>query len=304
MNHAARTAARLAAVCLSSMLISHNRIAALPAADKLTLEAVVAKHLESIGDARAREVWKSSRASGTGIFQALSGADARDRKLQGPSFLKSEGRKFRSSMEFGAADYPAEGVSCDGREVQIAQLEPGKRSALGSFLFTHDEIVREGLFGGTLSTAWPLLNLKDRRPGLKYLGIKDQGGRRLHELRYTMNKGGSDLDIRIYLEDETFRHVATAYLWSQSRVPVLDENFNEFRKVDSLTVPFQWRVRFVQGGVVGESLPVTEVSPEGWDRVVGFSRHLTLSRQILQWEYLFDTVELNREIDPKSFRIF
>ena len=97
MNSAARLAAGLVAVCLSFMVVSHSRIAALPAAQKLTIEALVAKHLESVGDARARETWKSCWASGTGIFQALSGADARDRKLQGPSFLISEGRKLRTS---------------------------------------------------------------------------------------------------------------------------------------------------------------------------------------------------------------
>ena len=36
----------------------------------------------------------------------------------------------------------------------------------------------------------------------------------------------------------------------------------------------------------------------------GYSRHLTLPRQILQWEFQLDTVQLNSEINPRTFRIF
>ena len=84
--------------------------------------------------------------------------------------------------------------------------------------------------------------------------------------------------------------------------------FRGVRAASSLTFPLitlaPSRARASGKAVGGESLPVTEVSPEGWERVVGFSRHLTLSRQILQWEFRFDTVQLNSEIDPRTFRIF
>lgn len=59
-----------------------------------------------------------------------------------------------------------------------------------------------------------------------------------------------------------------------------------------------------EAGAGAQMLPVAEVSTEGWERVVRFSLDFAPSRQIWQWEFLFDTVQFNSEIDPRTFRIF
>src|SRR5258708_21716858 len=75
---------------------------------------------------------------------------------------------------------------------------------------THDLIFKQGLMGGTLSSAWPLLDLTARGPLLEYVGTKKVDNRLLHELKY-LPRGGSDLKIALFFEQDTFRHVRTAY---------------------------------------------------------------------------------------------
>jgi len=89
-----------------------------------------------------------------------------------------------------------------------AFVTPGVRSALGNFLMTHAQIFKQGLMGGTLSSAWPLLHLTGHNPGLEYAGQKKVSGSTLHELKY-LPRGGSDLQVSLFF-DETYQHVRTS----------------------------------------------------------------------------------------------
>jgi hypothetical protein len=48
------------------------------------------------------------------------------------------------------------------------------------------------------------------KPKLSYEGVKTIDGRSLHDLHYRPKKG-TDLDIHLYFDTETFRHVMTVY---------------------------------------------------------------------------------------------
>ena len=61
--------------------------------------------------------------------------------------------------EFGNPTYPFERLGFDGRKFYAMQYAPGARSPFAQFLMSHDAIFSEGLIGGTLSSAWPFLNL-------------------------------------------------------------------------------------------------------------------------------------------------
>lgn len=63
---------------------------------------------------------------------------------------------------------------------------------------------------GTLSSAWPLLDLQNHHAQLEYVGTKKIDDRVLHELRYSP-RGNSDLKISLFFDQETFRHVRTEY---------------------------------------------------------------------------------------------
>ncbi len=186
----------------SAVLPNHVR-----AQEKLRPEEIVAKHLDSIAAAEMRASVKSRIAAGTVVAVLRAPGTA---KYDGRAVLASDGKKNMIGMGFENAGQFQERFAFDGKEVTVGFARPGVRGYWGDFLMTHDNIVKEGLVGGTLSDAWPLLDSSDKKPKLEYRGIKKTGGKTLHELRY-VPKGGSDLDISVFFDTETFQHVRTEY---------------------------------------------------------------------------------------------
>lgn len=176
-------------------------------AEKIKTEEVVARHLESIGTAKARAAITTRIISGTSqvIFRTPPPGQAIGRAV-----LASEGVKCLLGMSFPTPIYPREQLGFNGTSFIAAFATPGVRSVLGNFLMTHDLIFKQGLMGGTLSSAWPLLDLAARNPQLEYAGTKKVDGRTLHELKY-LPRGGSDLKVTLFFDQETFQHVRTEY---------------------------------------------------------------------------------------------
>ena len=83
-------------------------------------------------------------------------------------------------------------------------------------MFVQDAAIREGLFGGALSTAWPLLDLNERKAKLSFEGLKKIDGQELYEVRYRPHKN-TDLEMRLYFDPQTYRHVETIYNYSVSQ---------------------------------------------------------------------------------------
>jgi hypothetical protein len=133
--------------------------------------------------------------------------------LEGASLVLSQGQKFKCSFQFGTLQYPGEQLVFDGQKSMVAMIDSTSRSNLGTFLYLQEDILREGLFGGTLSTAWPLLDAAQRGAKLKYEGIRKIEGRELHDVIYIPRKrgGNGELSIHLYFEPETYRHVMTVY---------------------------------------------------------------------------------------------
>src|SRR5436305_7034061 len=174
-------------------------------AQKLTSDEVIARHLESIGSAKARAAIATRIISGTSqvIFRTTPAGQA-----IGKAVLASEEMKNLFGMSFPSPVYPREQFAYNGVNFMAAFATPGTRSLLGSFLMTNDVIFKQGLMCGTLSSAWPLLDTQGRGAQLNYLGTKKIDNHLLHEVRYTPS-GTSDLKITIYFDSETFRHVRT-----------------------------------------------------------------------------------------------
>jgi hypothetical protein len=108
-------------------------------------------------------------------------------------------------MKFPSEAYPAETFAVDGGKPDVGFVLPGRRSALGTFVSTHDVILREGLLGGVLNAGWPLLDPERRGARVDYDGLKKLDGRDRHRLRYRAKKGQDTLDVFLYL-DARFRH--------------------------------------------------------------------------------------------------
>ena len=145
---------------------------------KPTSDAIVAKHIDSIGTAEARAAAISRVSQGRVVFAEIIQHSLR---MEGAAMLVSEERKHRCEFAFGNPHYPGEQFVYDGNKGMVAMVDQTSRSRLGNFLFLQEEILREGLFGGVLSTAWPLLKLQDTHPSLKYEGLKKVNGQPLQE---------------------------------------------------------------------------------------------------------------------------
>lgn len=234
---------------------------------KMKPEELVARHLEALGSQEARIAAQSRTAKGRGQVRLIVGGSG---ILSGPARFVCEGEKVLLSIRFKQVNYPAERFSFDSKKAYFGHLTPGRRSALGDFLHQHDHLVKHGLLGGALSTAWPLLDVKAKKPKLKYKGLKKINDRQLLELEYRPRKSWGDVKTKLYFDPETFRHIATinkveinprmgATLEQSRRMQKsrfkLEEWFEDFQRKDGLELPVHWTIRLEietdQGSFIG-----------------------------------------------------
>jgi hypothetical protein len=264
------------------------------AKDEFQAGDFVKQHLNSIGSEEARAAVKNRLVQGALTFQYLTVAGIVNGTLQ----FVSEGDKFVSVLKIPSPDYRGEQFTTDGKKTAVNQPKPGVYSAMGRFVFEHNEVLTEGLWGGTLSTAWALSHLDERRAKLQDQGMKKVDGRELHRVDYVPKKS-SDLRIELYFEPDTFRHVMTVYSYSvvaragggpaasagqEERYFRLEERFADFKSIDNLTLPGRWTIQFTSGG---------------GGRTIG--RGATSS--ISQFELTDAKISHNITVDPRNFEI-
>jgi hypothetical protein len=256
----------------------------------LKAEELVSRHVEAIGSAEARAAAKNRVVQGTAVYRILVGGGGR---AQGKTGLVSDDHKLRFMVKVPGVDYLGETFVYDGQEVRVAFSNSNKsRSPFASFISTYDAIIREGLFGGALSTGWALAHTDALKPNLIYEGLKKVDGRQLHRLRYQPRKH-ADIEIILYFEPETFRHVKTVYSISvgnnvgadilqssklRAQRSQLEERFSEFKTVDGLTLPTHWNLQF------------TRELPDG-------------STSLSEWDLKEDQITNNMGLDPHNFQL-
>jgi hypothetical protein len=255
-------------------------------AEKLKPEEIVAKHLESIGPAKARLSPRVIAGTSQVIFRTPPPGQAIGRAV-----LASDGLKYLVGMSFPSPIYPREQLGYNGNNFVAAFATPGVRSVLGTFLMTHNLIFKQGLMGGALSTSWPLLDLAGRGAELEYAGARKVDDEMLHELRY-LPRGGSDLKIKLFFEQETFRHVRTEYdrvipaptgsraygnvQERETRYHMVEE-FSLFKKEGDLILPHVYKIKLSLDSQNGTFLA--------------------------EWVIKLTQFEFNQKIDPNSFSI-
>ncbi len=225
--------------------------------EKLTAEEVVARHLKSIGAPEDLAAVKTRIAAGTSLYTARSPGSGQN---SGLSILFSEGNKSVIAMTFANPAYPHEKFGYDGANLVISYVKPGLRSTLGDFIFRRTSIFKDGLMGGTLSTAWPLLNWSNDKGRLEYGGTKKIDGRETYVLKYTPRKG-SDFKISLYFDAQTFQHLRTQYAQTVSAQTgatpdadksgqrelhyELEERFSDFKQEGKLTLPHTYKIKLM-----------------------------------------------------------
>lgn len=244
---------------------------------KMKPEELIAHHLEAIGSPEARAAAVSRVASGrVNVVNRVGNAGS----ISGQAMMVSSGARLRFGMNFPAQDYPGEDMAFDGKKAMTGFLSQGRRSALSMFLNAQEVMLKEGLVGGVLSTAWPLLRVEQLQPRLDYRGLKKIDGQQLHELSYRGNRGKAELRIMLYFDPVTFRHLRTEYSFEigaplgngpnesgrqqESRFKVI-ETFDDFRQVDGLTLPHKYKLQLsaetMRGSMLSDwTLEVTRIS--------------------------------------------
>jgi hypothetical protein len=280
----ARTALACLAVVAAVLTCPRSR-----AADKLTPAEVIAKHLDAIGAPESRASVTSRVITGTVVATFRSPSAG---QVPGRAVLFSQGEKHAIGMVFdGVANYPQDKIGFDGDDVSTSYVLPGRRSTLGEFLMTNKSVVKQGLIGGALSQAWPLLDADPKKAKLEYAGLKKVGDRPAHALRY-LPRGGSDLNITLYFDAETFQHLRTEYTRTlaaqmgtdpnnsarqrESRYRMV-EDFSDFRKESGLTLPHRYKL--------------------------GLEITLPGGSYIMDWEMELTKFAFNQPMDPKSFEV-
>ena len=220
---------------------------------KLTAEEVIASHLESIGTAEARSAFKSLVAQGIVIGTYRVGGSGTDK---GGAVMASQGPMSLIGFLFKQPEF-SEKMAFDGQKLTLGEYRPGTRTRFGDFLRTHDVVFREGLIGGTLSTAWPFRDMNAPKGKLQYLGTKNVNDRKAYVLSYEPRTGGN-LDIKLYFDAQTFQHLRTEYHQEFAGPSVtnpskaarqkgtrfkLTEDFSDFRREANLVLPHNYKLQ-------------------------------------------------------------
>ncbi|HSB09224.1 MAG TPA: hypothetical protein VLM38_06905 [Blastocatellia bacterium] len=222
---------------------------------KITIDELIAQHLQSIGSAQARAFPKNRVVAGTVKLVSRVGTAG---NIEGQAAMATDRAKLRYSLKFPSVQYPGEQFGYDGSKVHTGYLPNGQRSPLSLFLEQQNVMLKDGLLGGTLSTAWAMLRVEQLKPKLEYRGVKSVDGRDLHVVGYRAQKGSPDLMVTLFFDAASFRHVRTLY---EFKVPPrlglgpndstrfaedyyqITEDFDDFRAVNALMVPYRYRVQ-------------------------------------------------------------
>lgn len=270
-----------------------------PAKDENQAGDFIKQHLNSIGSEQARAAVKSRAVEGSLKFTLL---DRNGGAQDGKEVFISEDNKSVALLKLPNPTYHGERFVCDGKnKIEVAYIKPGTYSNLGAFDEVHQEILKEGLFGGTFSTGWALTRIEQNHPKLQDQGIKKINGTELRRLQYLPAKH-SDLEIFLYFDPQTARHVMTSY--SLTIAPklgmselanakqdytryYLEERFEDFKEVDGLQLPNKWTIQFTS------DVPTDPNHP----RLGG------AESSVSQFQSTVTAVHNNISLDPKNFEI-
>jgi hypothetical protein len=288
------------------------------AKDETQVPDLVKQNLNSIGSDQARSAVKNRAVEGTLQFRVLSGgAGTQD----GKEVFVSDGDKIVSLLKLPNPNYHGERFVSDSKKTLIAQVRPGVWSKFGEFVMVHNEILTEGLWGGTLSTGWALAHLDERNAKLLDRGLKKVDGRELRRVDYSPKKH-SDLEIELYFEPDTFRHVMTVYSMTisphvglseiatarqQETRYRLEERFADFKNVDGLNLPGRWTIEFTfenGAGAMGNAQDLTATNSAGSGiNPIDTAGVGAGNSPISHFESAITSISNNVPIDPKNFEV-
>ena len=241
-------------------------------------EQLVAEHVKSVGNPALLSEIKSLVFSGTADVNFILGMSG---KMRGDAAVVSQGSQIAIIMKFGDINYPGEYFAFDGKDITIGNIQLGLKSPIAEFFFQYNKMMKQGIVGGVLSNAWPLLNIQDhKKVRMKTRKTKVEKVE-LYELEYQPADWFGDMKIRMYFEPDSFRHVRTEYKVRTGSTGdlyyTLVEKFEDFKEAGEFTLPHRYVLHYMVDGA-GQS---------------GF---------IADWMLTARKIDLNvPDIDPKTF---
>lgn len=221
----------------------------------LRAEDVIAKNLAAIGSKEARDAIKNQLAVGASEFKAKLPATTGG----GKAIVVSNLDNFYFLVSLNSKEYPFEKIGYFDGKMSLPFVTAGTRSPLGAFVADHEKILSDGLFNGSMSARWGMLD-KDKRKGkVMYGGVKKIDGRKVHTIEYYPADGGSaEFQIRLYFDAETYNHVRSDYfheiaskqdtfgtLGRQAGAKLsLTEDFSDFKLAGGLNLPHSYKAVF------------------------------------------------------------
>jgi hypothetical protein len=219
---------------------------------------IVTRNLNSIARANVRAAEKSRVVRGNLQFHILVGGSG---GANGAWDLVSSGRDLDLVMQFGIGDWRGEQFTFNGSKVGIAlPTASHHRSVFGEFIASQDFLIKEGLLGGELGTGWALQNLAATGGQLQKRGTKKIDGKELLAFQYS-SKHSTDMQIFLYFDPETGRHLHTVYTMNQQEGPTgdirstpyqreikyrMEERFSDFRTESGITLPTHYDLQWSQ----------------------------------------------------------
>ncbi|MDQ6785991.1 MAG: hypothetical protein M3033_04125 [Acidobacteriota bacterium] len=229
---------------------------------KMKAEDILAKHLESIGTAKALAAVKNQFIVGDAVVKSVTDKNP---SVVGRIVLVSAGEKNFLGMSLNSVNYPREKFTYNGKDVYVGFVKVGQRSVLGNFVASSQRVFSESILGGVLSSSWALRNMANKKVKISFEGTKKIDGKEVYVLSYLTK--GTDYDINLYFDKETFRHVRTEYKRSASAGigarPEdssgftdtkfrITEDFSDFKTEKGLTLPHSYHILYsVSGGKGG-----------------------------------------------------
>jgi len=236
----------------------------LPQVKISNIDDLIARHLDSIGTKDARSNIKNRFAKGALNFTTRIGSPW---KQTAKAEMISAGDQLSYTIIWPDPDGLQEEMIFNGKQAKILRkrnygIEKVSSNAvadLTQFIYRHMLPLKEGLFGGVLSTAWPLLCEDREQFRLQYRGIKKVQDRQLHLVEYRSRKEATDLKVMLYFDPKSFRHLRTEYQYENTEHRIdakgsallvearyaLIEEFDDFRVEDGVTLPHKQRIQLV-----------------------------------------------------------
>lgn len=223
-------------------------------AQKIEAEELITRHLEAIGTADKRALIKNRLVVGSSTFQSKMP----NRRTGGKALIVTEGSEIFFVTSFNSQEYPYEKIGFFGEKPSLPHVTAGTRSPLGAFIADHPKILSEGLFLGSISNSWALLDTKGRNPQIDKPGTKKLNGREVYVVDYFPKGLNGEFSVKLFFDAATFNHVRTEYrhtisptelkagiLGVQSGVKIsMIENFSDFRTVEGITLPYRYAIDY------------------------------------------------------------